>query len=59
MQTTCFDCFSKYEGGTRSLYCPTCRKKRLSNAAKNRKLNEIGGMAYAKKCEEKRKALKK
>lgn len=45
----CEDCGIAYKGGEQSHYCPTCRIQRLSNAAKDRGLCYIGGVAHAQK----------
>lgn len=43
----CEDCEGIYIGGPYSHFCPDCRRKRLSNAAKKRGLNKIGNDAYS------------
>lgn len=45
--TICEDCEKVFQGGPYSYFCPECRKKRLSAAAKARKLNKIGNDAYS------------
>lgn len=45
----CNDCGLVYEGGPYSHYCPECRRRRLSEAAKARNLNKLGNEAYSKK----------
>ena len=42
-------------GGPKSFYCPACRRKRLSEAARGRGLNKLGNEAYSKKVAKKRK----
>ena len=51
----CEDCGKVYNAGAHTFFCPDCRKRRLSEAAKRRKLNEIGNRAYSKQ-QAKRKA---
>ena len=51
----CSDCEKTYTGGPKSFYCPACRRKRLSEAARGRGLNKLGYEAYSKKVAEKRK----
>lgn len=51
----CVDCGKVYNAGAHTFFCPDCRKKRLSEAAKRRKLNEIGNRAYSER-QAKRKA---
>ena len=41
----CDDCGSVFDGGRYSFLCPKCKKRRLSESAKRRKLNEIGNKA--------------
>lgn len=48
----CVDCDKVFYGGKKSFFCPDCRKRRLSEAAKKRNLNKIGNAAYSKKCKE-------
>lgn len=45
--TICEDCEKVFYGGPYSYFCPKCRKKRLSAAAKARKLNKLGNDAYS------------
>ena len=45
----CEDCGKVYEAGRYTFLFPDCRKKRLSESAKRRKLNEIGNKAYSEK----------
>lgn len=45
----CEDCGKVFEGGPYSYFCPSCRKRRLSEAAKRRNLHKLGKEAYAKK----------
>lgn len=52
----CLDCGCSTEGeGKLAKYCESCRRKRISEAAKKRKLSKIGSSAYSRKCK-KRKA---
>lgn len=50
----CEDCEKVFLGGPRSHFCPKCRQKRLSAAAKRRNLNKLGNVAYTKQQAEKR-----
>lgn len=47
----CEDCGKTFKGGPRAFLCPKCRKKRQSDSAKKRKLNQIGLNAKRKKQE--------
>ena len=48
MRDICDDCGLFYESMGHSHYCPECRKRRQSEAAKARKQGDIGRKAYAK-----------
>lgn len=51
----CDDCGKIFTAkGMNARYCPKCRKKRLSHAARKRKLNEIGSEAYSQQATERR-----
>lgn len=50
----CADCESIFEAGPYSFLCPKCRKQRLSDAAKRRKLNKIGNDAYSRQQAERK-----
>lgn len=54
MQTKeiCEDCGRVFMAGPYSFLCPECRKKRLSEYAKRRKLNELGTEARRGKKKE-------
>ena len=41
----CADCEKVFEGGKNAFLCPTCRKRRLSEAAKKRELHKKGTAA--------------
>lgn len=41
----CEDCGKAFYAGPDAFLCPKCRKKRLSEAAKERKLSQIGNRA--------------
>jgi predicted RNA-binding Zn-ribbon protein involved in translation (DUF1610 family) len=43
----CEDCGKIFEAGPYSYFCPDCRRQRLSEAAKRRKLNKLGNDAYS------------
>lgn len=45
--TICEDCEKIFIGGPYSYFCPECREKRLSIAAKRRNLNKLGNDAYS------------
>lgn len=45
--TICEDCEKVFQGGPHAFICPGCRKKRLSEAARRRRLNEMGNDAYS------------
>lgn len=45
--TICENCEKFFYGGPYSHFCPKCRKKRLSDAAKRRNLNKLGTDAYS------------
>lgn len=45
----CEDCGKTFDGGPRAFICRDCRKKRLSEYAKKRKLNRLGLVAQGKK----------
>lgn len=47
----CEDCGKVFEAGPKAFLCPSCRKRRLSNAAKARGLNRIGTNARHKNAE--------
>lgn len=47
----CEDCGKVFKGGPSAFLCPQCRKRRLSESAKKRKLNELGAEARSKKNE--------
>lgn len=44
--TICEDCEKVFSGGPYAFLCPSCRKNRLSAAAKRRNLNRLGNNAY-------------
>ena len=44
----CADCGKVFDGGVHAFFCMDCRKRRLSEAAKARKLNKLGTAAYSK-----------
>lgn len=46
----CQDCGAAFEAGPFARFCKSCRKRRLSETAKARGLNRIGGKAYAEKA---------
>ena len=50
VKVICEDCNNVFEGGSKAFYCPDCRKRRRSEAAKKRNLNKIGNEAYSKKA---------
>lgn len=44
----CQECWAVFEAkSNRAFFCPKCRRARLSQYAKERKLNEIGNKAYS------------
>ena len=43
----CEDCGKVFDGGPTAFFCPECKKKRLSRAAKERNLNKLGNAAYS------------
>ena len=43
----CQDCGKIFDGGPYAYFCPDCRRKRLSGAAKRRQLNKLGNAAYS------------
>lgn len=45
----CADCGKVFDGGAHQFFCLDCRKRRLSEAAKIRKLSELGHEARRKK----------
>ena len=45
--TICEDCEKVFQGGPNAHFCPKCRKKRISEAAKRRGLNKLGSDAYS------------
>ena len=45
--TICEECEKVFQGGANAFFCPSCRKKRLSAAAKKRNLNKLGNDAYS------------
>ncbi|HJA24714.1 MAG TPA: hydrogenase maturation nickel metallochaperone HypA [Candidatus Fournierella merdigallinarum] len=47
----CEDCGKVFEAGPKAFLCPSCRKRRLSNAAKARGLNRLGTNARHKNAE--------
>ena len=49
-KTICEDCGKVFDGGPYAYFCPECRKKRLSKAAKDRNLNKLGNDAYSEQC---------
>ena len=49
VKVICEDCNKVFEGGSKAFFCPDCRKRRRSEAAKKRNLNKIGNDAYSKK----------
>ena len=49
-KTICEDCGKIFDGGPYAYFCPECRKKRLSKAAKDRNLNKLGNDAYSEQC---------
>lgn len=53
----CEDCGKTYEGGWNAYYCPSCRKKRQSAAAKRRNLHKLGNDAYSMKKRTGKKAV--
>ena len=46
----CQECGTVFEAGPFARFCESCRKRRLSETAKARGLNRIGGSAYAAKA---------
>ena len=48
----CEDCGKVFMAGSYAFLCPECRKRRLSEYAKRRKLNELGIAARRRKNEE-------
>lgn len=50
--TICEDCEKVFKGGPYAFFCPSCRKKRLSAAAKKRNLNKLGCDAYSAQAKE-------
>lgn len=47
----CEDCGNVFEPkSNRGFICPDCHRKRLSQYAKERKLNKIGNIAYQEMC---------
>ncbi len=46
-QTICEDCERVFLDGPNAFFCPSCRKERLSAAAKKRNLNKLGNEAYS------------
>ena len=57
-KTICEDCGKVFDGGPYAYFCPECRKKRLSKAAKDRNLNKLGNDAYSEQCAIRRAAEK-
>ena len=57
-KTICEDCGKVFDGGPYAYFCPECRKKRLSKAAKDRNLNKLGNGAYSEQCAIRRAAEK-
>jgi len=47
----CEDCGKVFEAGPKAFLCPSCRKRRLSNAAKTRGLNRLGTNARHENAE--------
>lgn len=47
----CEDCGKVFEAGPKAFLCPSCRTRRLSNAAKARRLNRLGTNARHKNAE--------
>lgn len=52
----CEGCEKVFEAGPHTYFCPECRKKRLSEAAKRRNLNKLGSDAYSLQQAMRRKA---
>ena len=51
----CQDCGKLFEPkSNKAFICPDCHKKRLSQYAKERKLNKIGNDAYSQICADRR-----
>ena len=48
-KVVCEDCNRVFEGTARARYCPVCRKRRQSEAAKRRNLSELGHEGYRQK----------
>ena len=57
-KTICEDCGKVFDGGPYAYFCPECRKKRLSKAAKDRNLNKLVNDAYSEQCAIRRAAEK-
>lgn len=47
-KTICEDCSTVFWAGKTARYCPECRKKRLSDAAKKNGLSQLGCAAVSK-----------
>ena len=47
----CEDCGKVFEAGPKAFFCPACRKRRMSEAAKRRGLNKVGYEARSRKRE--------
>ncbi len=46
----CEDCGKVFMAGPNAFFCPDCRRKRGSAAAKKRNLNKTGNDAYSEQC---------
>ena len=46
----CEDCGKTFMAGPDAFFCPACRRKRISVAAKKRNLNKLGNDAYSEQC---------
>lgn len=53
----CQDCGKIFEGGPYAYFCPDCRRKRLSVAAKRRQLNKLGNEAYLAQQEKRKRGI--
>ena len=54
----CEDYGKVFEAGPKAFLCPSCRKRRLSNAAKARGLNRIGTAACRKDGQRRREKMR-
>lgn len=50
----CQDCGRVFEAGPKGRYCKACIRRRLSESAKRRGLNRMGGAARSEKCRKER-----